>query len=93
MNFLHGYDVYQKTTILTTTVEQEYTGKYVVKHVFRENVKEKDDGKKSCNVGTNFETVYLSKDIQQTKIDLDYNCKNIHKNVKIGSRKLHLSKK
>lgn len=93
MNFLHGYDVYQKTTILTTTVEQEYTGKYVVKHVFRENVKEKDDGKKSCNVRTNFETVYLSKDIQQTNIDLDYNCKNIHKNVKIGSRKLHLLKK
>ena len=74
MDFLTGSSkLYQKTTILQSTLCKTYDG-YEVKHEFKEIVKENEYGDTTCKARTNFEMVDISKELEQTNIDLSYNC-------------------
>ena len=66
-------DLYQKITILTSTLVKEYNG-YRVNHEFKEIVKENLGGNSSCNIRTNYEKVDISKDLKQREIQLSYDC-------------------
>lgn len=77
MDFLtDSSKLYQKTTILQSTLCKTYG--YEVKHKFneivKEIVKENEYGDTTCKARTNFEMVDISKELEQTNIDLSYNC-------------------
>ena len=74
MDFLTSSSkLYQKTTILQSTLCKTYDG-YEVIHKFKEIVKENEFGDTTCKARTNYERVDLSKELEQTDINLSYNC-------------------
>ena len=67
-------DLYQKITILTSTLFDNDWDGYRVNHEFKEIIKQNNVQNNSCNIRTNYEKVDISKDLEQSESQIYYDC-------------------